>query len=160
MNLNDFREGLTLSSADVEIVEVKELFDSTILTIENLTSFYQYEKEDTLVIYLGGYHNTIRREFLKRIHQGYPEKRYFHFGDIDAGGFQILNHLRSMTGIPFEPYLMDKETLEQYEHLCRPLTENDRKRLIVPREQPEFHEVIDYMLEHNIKLEQEQIDVS
>ena len=86
-----------------------------------------------------------------------PEVSFFHFGDIDAGGFYIFEHLRQQTGVDFKPYHMDRETLLQYRRYTKKLTENDRKRLkklVCGR----FKDVIDYMLEHDCKLEQEAID--
>lgn len=42
-----------------------------------------------MILYLGGYHNTVRRRLLKSIYDIFPEAEYRHFGDIDAGGFEI-----------------------------------------------------------------------
>ena len=51
---------------------------------------------------------------------------------------------------------MDISTLKQYEMYTKPLTLNDRNRLLKLKE--EYNQpVIDYMLKKNIKLEQEII---
>lgn len=155
--LDDFEEGLTLSSSDVENICTMDLADSSVMTIENLTTFYQCSRPDTLIIYLGGYHNTVRRQFLKRIYETWPEKTYYHFGDIDAGGFYILEHLKRKTGIPFRSYLMNTDTLEKYSDQTIPLTENDRKRLQAFAGNEAYADVIRRMLDLNRKLEQEQI---
>lgn len=160
LRLEDFTEGLTLSSADVRQAKLISINDSYIMTIENLTSFYQCGRADTLIIYLGGYHNSVRREFLKQIHAQFPEKTYLHSGDIDAGGFLILEHLRSATGIPFQPYRMDAATLKEHRSHAMQLSENDRARLSDLLQIPAYAETVEYMLEHNVKLEQEQIDYS
>ncbi len=157
LHIDDFSEGLTLSSSDVSQIIIKEIYDHDIMTIENLTVFYQIKKEDTLLIYLGGYHNTIRRDFLKFLYQKYPDKKYLHFGDIDAGGFYILEHLKNKTGIPFEPYMMDKNVLKQHHEQTIPLQGNDRKRLNDLLNQRKYIDTITYMLENDIKLEQEQL---
>ena len=160
LRMENFAEGMTLSSSDVNNVTTMDLADPDVLTIENLTAFYQCERKNTLIIYLGGYHNTVRRQFLKRIFEMYPEKHYYHFGDIDAGGFYILEHLKRMTGIPFEPFLMGVSELERYHERTIPLTESDRKRLLALAERPEYTDVIQTMLETNRKMEQEQIPAS
>ena len=80
---------------------------------------------------------------------------YCHFGDIDAGGFEIYRDLCNKTGIPFRMYRMDLKTLKAYENYGRPLTENDRKRLQGMCGWEEVREVALYMLEHDVKLEQE-----
>ena len=111
------------------------------------------------MIYLGGFHNAIRRNFIKKIADQNPTITFLHFGDIDAGGFYILEHLIKKTGISFKPFMMDVETLEKYRGSTKSLTENDRKRLN-RLEKTRFNEVISYMLEHNCKLEQEAIKLA
>ncbi len=82
------------------------------------------------MIYLGGYHNHSRRNLLMQIYQKLPDAQYYHFGDLDAGGFYILEHLKRKTGIPFQMFQMDIEILKKYEDYAKPLTENDKKRLM------------------------------
>ncbi|MDD2534851.1 MAG: DUF2220 family protein [Eubacteriales bacterium] len=138
---------------DIEVIKVK---GNIVMTIENLTSFHIANGSDHFLIYLGGFHNQVRRDFIQKLHTQNPAANYFHFGDIDAGGFQILQHLRRQTGIDFNPWRMDLETLVQYKSFCRELTENDRHRLSQLLGQG-FDDIIFYMLEHNVKLEQEAV---
>ena len=87
-----------------------------------------------------------------------PNITYYHYGDIDAGGFYILNHLRKKTGIKFNSFMMGIDELERFRDNCKKLTESDRKRLSLMLENAEFNEfkeTITYMLNNNIKLEQE-----
>lgn len=132
-----------------------------VVTVENLTSFYGLQDSEALIIYLGGYHNHTKNMLLRRIKDIFPQGEYYHFGDIDAGGFYILNHLREATGIPFKPYKMGIAELETNIGKIKSLTGNDKKRLNLMRQDSrflEFQEVITYMLEHNVKLEQEILD--
>ncbi len=110
------------------------------------------------VIYLGGYHNSVRREFIKKLYQQNPNIHFYHFGDIDAGGFYILEHLKRQTGVDFKPYKMDIATLKEYYCYSKKLTDNDHDRLAKLKDSP-YNEVISYMLENNCKLEQEAINV-
>lgn len=139
-----------------DIVSIKVL-GSRVITIENLTTFNIYPKNEYFAIYLGGFHNRVRREFIKKIYYFNPNIEYFHFGDIDAGGFYILNHLINKTGINFIPYKMDIATLKEYSKFTQPLTQNDVLRLNRLLN-TKYHDTICYMLEHNCKLEQEAID--
>ena len=91
---------------------------------------------------------------------------YLHFGDIDAGGFEIHRDLCARTKIPFSRFYMDLQTLKKYAGFGKPLTENDRVRLqkMLQTEDSneqsadrELAEVVQYMLAHNLKLEQECI---
>lgn len=88
----------------------------------NLTSFYNYgitkSNMDDFVIYLGGFHNRSKRDFLKKIYDRNNNKEYRHFGDIDACRFYILEHLKRKTGIPFVSMNMDKCILTKYMLEC------------------------------------------
>lgn len=131
-----------------------------VYTIENLTSFNRFHKENSLVIYLGGYHNKVRQRLLLQIYETLPDAKYYHFGDIDVGGFQIFYHLCEKTQIPFQKYKMDIQTMKQYEKYTKLLTINDRKRLqklMETKLSEEEKRLAHYMLEHNVKLEQECI---
>lgn len=50
---------------------------------------------------------------------------------------------------------MNVNMLKKYKAYTKPLTDNDRKRLLSFKDR--HQEVIDYMLKHNVKLEQEII---
>lgn len=133
--------------------------NETVMTIENLTTFNDIKCQN-FMIYLGGYHNTARKNLLQKIYKTNKEKEYIHFGDIDAGGFYIFRRLKTDTGIPFTAYKMDIDTLERNKEYWKDLTVNDRKRLkcILDRDDmKEFREVITYMLKNNGKLEQEAL---
>ena len=98
---------------------------------------------------------------LKEIYRQIPDAACLHFGDIDIGGFEIYEDLRRRTGIPFRPYYMDLATLREYERFARPLTENDRGRLSRLRDKHKeapYLEVLDYMEDKGIKLEQECVE--
>ena len=139
---------------DVRTIDVK---GKAVITIENLTSFHTFNDKDMFAIYLGGYHNSVRRESIKRIHHQNPDKIFYHFGDMDAGGFYIFEHLKGQTGVEFRPYKMDIPTLKEYFQYTKRLTENDRERLLKLRDS-NFSEVINFMLENNCKLEQEAVN--
>ncbi len=148
---------LGLSSALLDNIESVQVYASKVITIENLTTFNSYADKDAFAIYLGGYHNSIRRKLIRKIHEQNPDLAYFHYGDIDAGGFNILLDLRAKTGISFAPYNMDVATLEKYKDFTKKLTENDKRRL-KNLLGGEFDLVVRYMLEHDCKLEQEAIE--
>lgn len=160
IRLTALKQGLGISGDDIANVR---FFDTAavkrVITIENLTTYFRWWEENSLLVYLGGYHNLVRRELLREIYSCYADARYYHFGDIDAGGFEIYRNLREKTGIPFEMYHMDRRTLQAHEDYCKPLTENDRRRLRDMENREELKEVVAYMLEHDVKLEQECISM-
>ena len=149
---------MAISSEMLKNVDDVTVLGDVVITIENLTTFNAFNCENSFAIYLGGYHNTSRRNFIKKVYEQNPDKQYLHFGDIDAGGFYILQHLRNKTGIEFVPYCMDMKMLKENLQYTKKLTENDKKRLSALAE-TEFGETVEFMLEHNCKLEQEAMDL-
>ena len=86
-----------------------------------------------------------------------PDVKYWHFGDIDIGGFLIHKHLCRETSKKFELYCMGLEQLcdMRFSHCLRKLTDNDMIRLETLIEDDSYRKVLNYMKERNIKLEQE-----
>lgn len=163
MDIRLFSGGIGISNRDMERMQwSREHVPGRIVTIENLTSFHQWDSSDAdgewLCIYLGGYHNQVKRQFLKNLYRAYPEAEYYHFGDLDCGGFRIWKDLRQKTGIPFVPMLMDCDTYEKYMKWGKELTAYDRKTLKLMCEDPFFADQKDLfmrMLCKGKKLEQE-----
>lgn len=161
IDLEKLDSELILSSNHLKKLEILSLNVEKIITIENLTTFYDYKDLSSLIIYLGGFHNQIRKEFLLKLKKYKNNLKFYHLGDIDAGGFYILNHLINDTGIKFQTIRMDIATLKQYKNYGDTLTIKDKKRLNDLKNianLKDYQEVINYMLEENIKLEQENID--
>lgn len=158
IDLNELNNHFAIASENINELSILNIFAKRVMTVENLTSFHDLELDDTLIIYLGGYHNTLRRNFLLLIYEFLGNQvSYYHFGDIDAGGFYIYLNLVKKTDIPFQLYKMDIETLTKYKEYTRELTQNDRSRLIKLKEIYQ-NPIIDYMLENNMKLEQEIVE--
>lgn len=166
INLNDIDGDLALSTSSLKGLKHVQVTGTRVVTVENLTSFHDYDNRDDFVIYLGGFHNKTKREFLCFLYEQNLDKEYRHFGDIDVGGFYILEHLKEKTGIPFRSLFMGKDVLETYASQTKPLTENDKKRMKQLLSKldamagkgvltEDYREVLSFMLEHNCKLEQE-----
>ncbi len=158
IDLSRLSGDIAVSSALLPGISGIKVTGSRVVTVENLTTFNTFSEDDAFVIYLGGYHNEHRRKFIKQIYSDNPNAEYYHFGDIDAGGFYILLHLREKTGVHFEAYRMGIPELIRYSSYTKKLTENDTKRLKKLLDS-EFAETVRYMLEHNCKLEQEAVDI-
>lgn len=148
---------LALSSTSISEIASFEIDDSKIMTVENLTSFNRISDSETFFIFLSGYHNSAKQAFLKKIHKQNPNKAYYHFGDIDPDGFFILDNLRSKTQIDFKAYKMGIAELQKYSDFSKPLEQNDiaKAKSLIAR--GKHVEVLNYMLQNNLKLEQEII---
>ncbi|MBB5226552.1 hypothetical protein DYE50_06480 [Treponema ruminis] len=156
IDLSKINGDIGLSTQTLRALISVELNGATVITIENLTNFHKYQSQNELVIYLGGFHNSIKRDFIQLVSKCNPNCVFKHYGDIDAGGFYILEHLKSKTGINFIPFNMDIETLRLNRSNWILLTENDRQRLKKLSEKKTYYsDVIDFMLTNNCKLEQE-----
>ena len=152
----------SFTSGAIEGMKIVSMTAARVITIENLTTFHYFDDPGSLVIYLGGYHNSAIRTLLLKLRQHCQMHTiWLHTGDIDWGGFNILLDLRKKTSLPFAPYHMGIAELEKYRSECKALTLQDRSNLRALAERPdsdEFLETISYMLEHGFKLEQESIE--
>lgn len=168
MDLSGMKGDIALSTASLKELKAVRILGRRVVTVENLTAFHDYENQSDFVVYLGGFHNRIKRDFLCFLYSQNPEKEYRHFGDLDAGGFYILEHLKRKTKIPFRTLWMDEETLLRFWEYTVPLTVNDRKRLQAlmvfleeqnqqGRLEEDYRGVIARMLSDNCKLEQELV---
>ncbi len=160
----DLPMGVGISNEDIDQIPWNTSnIPDRILTIENLTSFHQWnlkKGEKDLVIYLGGYANRARRQMLQKLHEIYPNALYAHFGDIDAGGFRIWKHLCQSTGLSIRTYLMDEKTYLKYLPYGKDLTMHDKRNLMQMSKDPFFAEqkaLFALMLKKGKKLEQECI---
>lgn len=161
IDISGFDEGIEFTVSELSKIECVQLLAATFMTIENRTSYLRYKKENTVTFYLGGYANRDQRDFIRKIYESNPSVTYLHFGDIDAGGFWIHHHLCQVTGVPFGMFHMSFEELMEpdYRKCQHPLTEGDITRMQELAEMPEYRDVIKYMLEHRVKLEQEIISL-
>lgn len=160
INLEDLKGGLAIPNSalgDLKRIEVKA---QRLISVENLTTYHDSQEANSMFIYLGGFHNLPKQEFLKRLYQQNPDKDYYHKGDIDVYGFLILENLISKTGIPFQPLEMDLAMLQRFfaRGLYKPLTPKEKK-IMKSEKLSKYQEVFDFMLAHNCKAEQESAKV-
>lgn len=160
IDLNKFKYEFSLSDDMIKVLEFQSTNITKVVTVENLTTFYSFNDSDAVIVYLGGFHNHTKQLLLKKIYTSYPHAAYYHFGDIDVGGISIFQNLITKTSIPFQPYKMGIKELEESKVLKK-LTNNDIKNLTKMLNNPKFElfkEIIEYMLKHNVKLEQESLE--
>jgi hypothetical protein len=161
--------GAYINSLTVEIVDIVNLFGiRKVLFIENKANYVSYiaqdKKEEELVIYHGGCFSPVKGRWFKKIYEACiqhgEQVKCYHWSDIDVGGFRIFSRLKTEIVPSLEPYRMDIETLEQNRDKGMPMKEPYRKLLEEMRDDQryqDFNNLIDRMLEWNIRLEQEQL---
>lgn len=155
--LGSFAEGIEFAAEELADIETIQTTADQFITVENKTAYLRGRGEGKVFFYLGGYVNRTQRDFLKLVSRDNPDLKFLHFGDIDAGGLYIHEHLCRMTGIQFERWHMSVDELvdPRYQNCLQELTAQDRKRLGKLAKVKEYKEVAEYMLEQNVKLEQE-----
>ncbi|MGN1350420.1 MAG: Wadjet anti-phage system protein JetD domain-containing protein [Anaerovoracaceae bacterium] len=161
IELGNFAQGIEFSALDAARIQSIAVRSPRFMTVENKTAYLRYQPEDTVLFYLGGYANRDQRNFIRMVYRDNPEVEYLHFGDIDAGGFWIHQHLCEVTGVKFGMFGMSERELGDpaYDSCLHSLTERDRAGLRHLAEYPEYRTVAEYMLEKNVKLEQEIISL-
>ena len=151
-----FRGGIAISSDSLDEIEHISVSGGMIISVENLTTYHDTKGSQGAILYLGGFMNTVRMNFLKRLYDCEPDADYYHKGDLDPYGFLILENLKNKTGIPFKPMDMDLDTLQRCHRAghFRPLDDADKKAISVPA-LAEYQLVLQYMVQNNCKIEQE-----
>lgn len=157
-----FPDGIEFYADELPQIECIEIHTRKFVTVENKTAYLRCCAPDSSYFYLGGYANRYQRDFLKKAYENNRTMKYSHFGDIDAGGFFIHEHLCRMTDISFQLEYMSKEQLEdeRFRACLQNLTINDRKRLKTLLKVEQYQDVVQYMLNQNVKLEQEIVSYS
>ncbi len=157
LDISRLQGGIAIASGDIQSIKKISVDSKNIMTIENKTPFQRLKDRNSAMLYLGGFANRHQIAFLKKVISDNPHIRYIHFGDVDIGGFLIHKHLCRETSKKFELYCMGLEQLcdMRFSHCLRKLTDNDMIRLESLMEDASYRKVLEYMKEHNIKLEQE-----
>ncbi|WP_444779628.1 Wadjet anti-phage system protein JetD domain-containing protein [Salinarimonas sp. NSM] len=87
-----------------------------VLTIENLATFNRYVREIRdprhIVVYTGGFPAQTVVGLLRRLRDADPGAAFFHWGDIDEAGFEIVRFLERELDREVTPFLMCPVLLE------------------------------------------------
>lgn len=144
-------------------IEISSLKANKIITIENKANFHYLVSRnlanDSLLVYLGGFPGPRKRNFLAALHHVNPAAPFYHWGDIDLGGFRIFAVLRRV--VPeLKPLNMDEATLIRFKDYSDELEDNYSKqlaKLLDKLEYEMFWPVVRLMLKEKIRLEQEAL---
>ena len=149
--------GIGIASGNIQRIKRITVNTDTVMTIENKTTYQRMKDNDAALMYLGGFANRHQIDFLKKVISDNLHVKYRHFGDIDIGGFLIHKQLCRDTATNFELYRMGIEQLQdvRFRNCLRELTENDIHRLETLAGENAYSEILKYMKENNVKLEQE-----
>jgi hypothetical protein len=165
-SLSEFYPSVGIPSALAARVRRARVDASRVLCVENLTPFYElvrHEGARTAALCLWGNPSPSGRHLLRcLVNELPPMVPLLLWADVDGGGLSILAQLREKVSPRFEPYRMDVETLASHAHWAQPLSSRDERYLTRLKDHPlltDVRPVIDYMLSHSIKLEQEAVSL-
>jgi hypothetical protein len=169
IDFSPLTHGAALNSTDLKRAKIRIAPEVTrILTIENRANYVDYlskEKQDNqLAVYHGGQFSPAKGIFFKALTNSDASvsagRSWYHWGDIDYGGFSMLARLRREIKPDIIPYRMNEAELRNHTALTNPFSKTYLKKLYALKQHPELADCfscIDYMIEHKIRLEQEAL---
>lgn len=165
VNFSHFCHGTVLNSRTVKNLEVDSIGRvNRVLFIENKTNYMDYiskgKGRDELVIFHGGLYSPVKGEFFAKVYDAGQRSgaKFYHWGDIDIGGFRMFKRLKENIIPRLRPYLMDKEAFMSRKKYWLPFDGKYQKALesmLYDKGYLEFHDVIETMLRVGARLEQE-----
>ena len=161
-----FEKGFCLYSNEIDQARIKLPANlKRIITIENRANFFAYRQgEDELAVYHGGQYSPAKKALFLKLAEALPKGCvWYHWGDIDFGGFSMLLRLRREILSLVQPYRMNREELIRYRDFTRTFADDYAERLqrlSVQEELSDCRECLAYMQEHHVKLEQEAMLLS
>jgi hypothetical protein len=164
MTLSEFYPSVGIPSALAARARQARVQAARVICVENLATFYElvrHEGQALAALCLWGNPSPAARHLLRCLAQDLPAgTSLLLWADVDYGGLNILAQLREKVSPRFEPYRMDRDTLEAYAHWAHPLSSNDERNLARLKNHPALEDMIpliDLMLQRGIKLEQEAV---
>lgn len=157
--------GVSINAPTIRDMVISDLPNvKRILFIENKANYVDYvfrrKTVDELIIYHGGFYSPVKGLFFKKIYDAACRSNiiFYHWGDMDLGGFQIFHRLKKQIIPTLQPYLMDLEAFLSMKRFWQPLDAKYAKsleKLLHDEDYKEFHPLIRVMLKESARIEQE-----
>jgi hypothetical protein len=164
LDFSPLRYGASLSSPDLKRGRL-ELPPGLVrlLSIENKANYISYIRQNAgnaeLVVYHGGQFSPSRGAFFRALAAAMPAAAaWYHWGDIDYGGFSMLARLRREIRADVRPYRMYQGELVKYAALTLPVSAayaDKLRTLTLASELSDCVSCINYLIENRVRLEQE-----
>ena len=125
-------DSATLSADDITRASRIETTAARCLILENKAPFLEIAKHRSGVLLVwSSFPNAATVALLRRLHGAHPALEFFHHGDTDPAGFDILRDLRHQTGIGIHAHHM-----RHADFASVTLTANERERLAALQKDP------------------------
>ncbi len=98
VDLRPFVPSVSLPATLLRNASIVECAARAIVTIENATSFNEFvaiRPSSVFAIFTGGFASPTVIAFMQQLRLARNDLQFYHWGDLDAGGFRILAHLRA-----------------------------------------------------------------
>lgn len=167
-SLVNFPGGLGLAHQSIKALSITALSTKPMLTVENLTTYYQVTQHQQsrwgLVVYTGGFPHSGTKQLLAKLAVALisktPAAEVYHWGDIDYGGIRIFQHLKETFFPSLRPYLMDVAAYREYADRGLSFEQSYALRLqalLHDERYLEWHPLLLEMLSRKVRVEQESI---
>lgn len=167
IDLDSFPRGVGIDSFTLDDIEIVGSNIDRVISVENKANFIyemQQAKPKDFIVFSAGFYNPKQRKFLCKLREFIDKKgnvEYYHSGDLDLGGLNIFNHIKTEIFPCLLPYKMDNKIFYEYIEFAE-LIEDDKyvgklNSLLSKDSFACFHEVIKSMVAENKFLEQESL---
>ena len=166
LDMAPLRDGLQISAADAPQVQISYAPQvRTLLFVENKANYFdtirKHPSPERVVVFHGGCYSPQRGRFFRQLCRAAgPQIQLLHWGDIDCGGFQMDSRLRRGIDSRIRPWRMDVEQLQGHQAQAESFSEEYAAKLERLLQDPylqDSREVLLYMLQHHLRLEQEAL---
>ena len=157
--------GLAINAPTIRELNIKALPGvKRVLFFENKANYVDYvfkkRTDDEFLVYHGGFYSPVKGLFFKKLYDIARTQNilFFHWGDMDLGGFQIFTRLKKQIIPELKPYRMDVESFIAMKSFWQAFDDKYAKaleKLLNQKDYLDFHDLIRLMLKERARLEQE-----
>ncbi|HHW22934.1 MAG TPA: hypothetical protein GXX26_08660 [Clostridiaceae bacterium] len=165
VDFSSFIYGVIINSDTVKDLTIEEIGDiRKVLFIENKANYIHFisqnNDKELMTVFHGGFYSPVRGLFFKKLYEAAFRHgvEFYHWSDMDLGGFLMFSRLKANIIPSLKPYLMDPASFEsklKYGQSIEPEYAGRLEKLLDDDRFKEFWELITLMLEKRMKVEQE-----
>ncbi|WP_461612086.1 Wadjet anti-phage system protein JetD domain-containing protein [Clostridium sp. Marseille-QA1073] len=167
IDLENFIYGVSLNSQTIRDLQLKNYCFDKVISVENKANFNYLcaNEKDALIIFTGGFYTPVQKRFLNRLYEqllaGNININFYHWGDIDLGGFNIYRNIKKYIFNNLKPYLMNVDVMKKYNCYCEEIDDENYilklKKLLYDKSIQELHDLIKFVIDNKSTLEQESL---
>lgn len=160
-----FIHGTAINADTVKDLFIEDVGDiQRIIFIENKANYIQFiaqnKDKELMTVFHGGFYSPVRGTFFRKLYEAAFARgvEFFHWSDMDLGGFMLFNRLKANIIPSLKPYIMNLSAFESKIKYGQPFNSKYAGKLekLLGNEQfQEFWELIAFMLDKRLKIEQE-----